>query len=377
MSRRSSVPSLSYPAAVSGGIIALALLFAACASGPVSAVVDDCLSPSRVAIRPSVASLAVLSPSGPRVPGALGHAHNEGVREIFRRAAEFNPDPQTLDELSDAMVVGARGYAEVAGFDPVEMETVVKRETVRALERQGVRHEGRVLAARLRAEPAVRNALDRQDQFIAKFNQRVNVRRVARGGAAQLLGGVVTDSSRFLDAGADITIDIMDTTVSAVSAAAATTISSAFWNGQIVDTVYENAVYALEEIADSSRFMWEEVALDAWITSGGTYFPEYADLRASSSFAGNAVACDGGGLAGDTPRPANFIACPWCLGAAVGAVGADVITAISNYDNNVAHPVGSVVGSSAAGAVFGAAATPGVVSGGVSRLTGWVSKFFS
>lgn len=370
MPRSSSIPSLSYPAAVSGVLIAVGLLLAACTSGPVSAVDDGCLVPSRVALRPSVASAAVLSPSDPRVRGALGHAHNEGVREIFRRAGEFNPNPQTLDELSDAMVVGARGYAAVAGFDPFEMETVVKREAVRVLERPGVRGEGRALAARLRAEPAVRNALDRQDQFIARFNQRVNVRRTARGGAAQLLGGAVTDSTRFLDAGADITIDIMDTTVDMSSAAAATTISATFWKSQIVDTVYQNAVDALEEIADSSRFMWEEVALDAWISSGGTYSP--ADLRANSSFAGIGTTCDGG----VTPQPANFIACPWCLGAAVGAVGADVITAISNYDNNVAHPVGSVVGSSAAGAVFGAAATTGVLSGGISRLTGWVSRLF-
>lgn len=370
MPRCSDASSLSYPAAVSGGTLALALFLAACTSGPMPSVSDNCLSPSRIALRPSVASAAVLSPSDPRVRGALGHAHNEGVREIFRRAGEFNPNPQTLEELSDAMVVGARGYAAFAGFDPSEMETVVKREAVRVLERPGVRQEGRALAARLRAEPAVRNALDRQDQFIARFDQRVNVRRTARGGAALLVGGAVTDSTRFLDAGADITLDIMDTTVSTFSAATATTGSAVFWKNQIVDTVYENAVDALEEIADSSRFMWEEVALDAWISSGGTYFP--ADVRVSSSFAGNGITCEGG----FTPQPANFIACPWCLGAAVGAVGADVITAISNYDNNVSHPVGSVVGSSAAGAVFGAAATPGLVSGGISRLTGWVSKLF-
>lgn len=352
---------------VGGLCIVLAGAVVACSPGDPTAATSSCIPSDGTMQTVAFGGGEVRSPEGgPR--GELGRTHNDGVRAVLQYAAPYVPSEPTFDDLLTAVIGGVRAYAVMNGYDQNELVEIVKVEAVLATDKPENTERARAFAARLRNQSGIQDRLSRR---MALESELRRIRSSGRTRGADIVSlSIATDSMRFLWAGADLLATATDSTVDKVAVISNTDAPKTYWVGQISDSLYAEAVIALEELSDSSRYEWESLALHAFIESGGDstiFIPQYSRLNSVGCEEGREPATDG----------ATVVACPWCLPAAAGAAGADIITAIGNYDNNVAHPVGSVVASSVAGAVFGWAATETRLAQAGGKIVGWATKLFS
>jgi hypothetical protein len=358
------------PAAGFGVVLSCLGLVAACALGVTPTSTADCASSNASALSVLNASPAGRAPSArQKRAAAFGKAHNDGVKDFMRRLSRVLPDTATFEQVSDALVTASRDYAQANGLNPDSLAVQAKVEVIATV---GDRVPGpRVAAylASLHKDPEVEKRVRKRHEDLAVIHDRV-FKHSHAGHQGASLAMTVSDSEQFLSASGDMIATSTDSTVLAPAAISNTDAAAGYWVGQIVDSAWSDATVGVQELADSSRALWEDVVFQSWVDSGGDSTIFHTELSVARSNPGADCVIPGGG-----PRPA-FYACPWCVPAAVGAVGADALAIVSNYDNKVAHPVASVIVSSAIGAVAGWAVTEGALAGAATKLGNFVKNIF-
>ncbi|MEO5800583.1 MAG: hypothetical protein ABIZ70_14055, partial [Gemmatimonadales bacterium] len=283
---------------------------------------------------------------------AFGKAHNDGVRDYVRRARRLLTDTTSLEGLVDVLVTAGREYATAQGDSPDSMEITVKVAMLAGFAGKDSVPAVRRVADRLKSNRLVRERFDSTMAYAGRL--RANG-RVGRHLSGANLNMVMSDSQAFMNAGADMYVSSTDGTVAAADAIQNTDDAADYWLPQInSESAWAEATVAVQELADSSRNIWEEATLDAFIAANGdtTIFNPVYRLSGNRTCAKQPPGTETYGGGG-----ANVIACPQCWAAAAGFVAGDLGAGISNYGNKVAHPVSSVVEQSVVWGVAGYAAT--------------------
>lgn len=289
---------------------------------------------------------------------------------------EQNPKMSSFEELFDAMILSYGDYAAQKGFDAQDAQLRITATLALESERSPVHSPFRKSGDKYRSRPEVvaevarqRDARDRITEVVRQAGARRALARSGRQISSARMVTLETAAGDVIDAISDATIEYPTS-----NARTDTVVGSyvSYLSGPEMDTLY-----AVEDLSDSSRVFWEQMALDLWIGAGGdtTIFNPVNSVVATA--AGDASRNSCGDQAIDIVPP-SVVACPVCIGAAIFGATGDAVAAFSSLHagNSIGYTAVEAAGVSLITGVgaYAAVTAPAKVAGLIGRIGSWIGR---